>query len=226
MWEALRMLAKKDGTAITSTIAWHCKLEDSAVHDYLRGLEKAGIIRKVKALGKDAEWSLEKDEGVEAPRVNRQGKRQPPEAIEFVWRALRIMGELSAAEAAQQAHAGGAPITEQGARVYLQRLANAGYLVRTGGTPGNPAQYRLIPSRNSGPLYPVYQTLDQVFDPNIGKVIWSKGEQPDVAALNGYRIEAERLRALLREWAELDGETAAASPSLVARTREQLEHSA
>lgn len=226
VWEALRMLAKSSQAVTTYSIARRTGQDDEAVRDYLRGLAKAGIIRQLSTIGRrDAEWELLKDEGIEAPRVNRAGSRQAPEAVEFIWRALRIMGELSAEEAAEQAAAGGTPITEDAARRYLQRLANAGYLARSGGIPGHPARYRLIPARNSGPLHPIYQRhgCQQIFDPNLGAVVWSQGEKSDTAALSGYRIEAERLRALLCEWLELEDETGAASPSLVARTREQLE---
>ncbi|MFV2947377.1 hypothetical protein [Pseudomonas japonica] len=224
-WEALRQLAKDGKSATTYAIARHSGQDDEAVRDYLRGLAKAGIIRQVSTTGrKDADWTLVQDEGIEAPRVNRAGKRQATEAVEFIWRALRIMGELSAEEAMAQAAAGGTPITEDAARRYLQRLANAGYLARSGGIPGHPARYRLIPARNSGPLYPVYQRHEchQIFDPNLGAVVWSQGEKPDAAVLNGYRIEAERLRVLLREWLA-DERSGGASRDLIARTESELE---
>lgn len=221
MWEAMRLLAKSDVALTTYTISRRSQQDDEAVRDYLRGLEKAGIMRRIKAMGRDALWELLIDEGAEAPRINRHGKRQPPDAVECIWRALRILGELNAAEATEQAAAGGAPISEHSARIYLQGLAWAGYLWRKGGTPGKPARYRLVPARNTGPLHPVYQRnkYEQIFDPNLGQVVWEKGRVTDPAELSGVRIEAERLRQLLREWLH-DGD---ASTELVARTRTEVD---
>ena len=161
---------------------------------------KAGVVAKLAVKGRDGTWSLLKDEGAEAPRVNKKGERLPLEAVECIWRALRILGELTAAEAAGQAAAGGAPISENGARIYLQGLAQAGYTVRSGGTPGIPASYRLLPARYSGPLHPIYQrsSYEQVYDPNLDKVVWTKGAQPEASELAGLRIENEQLRTMLK----------------------------
>ncbi|UZZ12228.1 hypothetical protein NDO41_07080 [Ectopseudomonas mendocina] len=201
MWEAIRTLAQSDVALTTYNVSRRSGEDDEAARSYLLSLAKAGIVEKLKVMGRDALWKLVKDEGAEAPRVNKQGKRLPPEAVECIWRALRILGELTAVEAASQAAAGGAPISENGARIYLQGLALAGYAVRSGGTPGTPASYRLLPARYSGPLHPIYQrcSYEQVYDPNLDKVVWAKGDQPDASELSGLRIENERLRKLLAE---------------------------
>lgn len=201
VWEALRTLAKSNVALTTYNISRRSGQDDEAVRDYLRALGKAGITRQLKAMGRDALWELVKDEGAEAPRVNKRGERQPPEAVECIWRALRIMGSLSAAEAAEQAAAGGASISEHGARVYLQGLALAGYVSREGGTPGKPGRFTLVSGRDSGPLHPIYQrcSYEQIYDPNLGQVVWVKGQQPDPAELSGLRVEVARLRKLLVE---------------------------
>lgn len=194
MWQAIRTLARSDVALTTYNVSRRSGQDDEAVRDYLRALCKAGIVGQVRAMGRDALWELLQDEGAEAPRVNRRGERQPPEAVECIWRALRILGELSAAEAAAQAQVGGATITEGAARVYLQGLALAGYVSREGGIPGNPARYRLMPGRNTGPLHPIYQrsTYEQVYDPNLDQVVWAKGQAD--AELNAVRAEREQLR--------------------------------
>lgn len=201
MWEAIRSLSHGEKELSSYSVSRISGEDDEAVRDYLRSLAKADIVRQVQAGNRDAVWELLIDEGAEAPRVNRRGERQPPEAVECIWRALRILGELTAAAAAEQARAGGAVISEHAARVYLQGLALAGYVARDGGTPGNPASYRLLPGRYSGPLHPIYQrcTYEQVYDPNLDQVVWVKGQQPDPAELSGLRIENERLRKLLTE---------------------------
>lgn len=195
MWQSIRTLSRSDVALTTYNVARRSGQDDEAVREYLRAMSKAGIVQQLSASGRDALWELVQDSGAEAPRVNRKGERQPPEAVECIWRALRILGELSAAEAAEQAQAGGASITEAAARVYLQGLALAGYVVRDGGTPGNPARYRLIPSRDSGPLHPIYQrsTYDQVYDPNLDRVVWVKGQD----SLENLRAENRRMRGLL-----------------------------
>lgn len=204
MWQAIRTLARSDVALTTYNVSRRSGQDDEAVRDYLRALCKAGIVGQVRAMGRDALWELLQDEGAEAPRVNRKGERQPPEAVECIWRALRILGELSAAEAAAQAQVGGAAITEGAARVYLQGLALAGYVSREGGIPGNPARYRLMPGRNTGPLHPIYQrsTYAQVYDPNLDQVVWAKGERADEAELAGLRLEKAALDKQLAELRE------------------------
>lgn len=193
MWEAIRELGRDGAEFTTYTVARRSDEEDEAARSYLLSLAKAGIVEKVAVKGRDGTWKLLKDEGAEAPRVNKQGKRLPPEAVECIWRALRILGELTAAEAASQAAAGGAAITEDGARIYLQGLALAGYTVRTGGTPGIPASYRLLPGRYSGPLHPIYQrsSYEQVYDPNLDQIVWEKCQQ--AGDLAGLRLDNARL---------------------------------
>lgn len=195
MWECIRTLSRSNVALTTYNVARRSGQDDEAVREFLRALGNASIVQQIKVMGRDAMWELIKDEGAEAPRVNKRGERQPPEAVECIWRALRILGELSGAEAADQARAGGANITEGAARVYLQGLALAGYVVRSGGTPGNPARYRLIPGRDSGPLHPIYQrtTYEQVYDPNVDRVVWRK----DQDGLEALRAENRRMRELL-----------------------------
>ena len=165
IWEAIRTLARSNVALTTYNVSRRSGQDDEAVREYLLCLAKAGIVSQVKPMARDALWELLADEGVEAPRVNKRGQRLPVDAVECIWRALRIVGELSAAEAAEQAAAGGAEISEGGARVYLQGLALAGYVVRVGGTAGKPSLFRLLHGRNTGPLHPIYQrnTYAQVY---------------------------------------------------------------
>lgn len=215
MWDALRAIARSGNELSTYSIARRSEQDDEAVRDYLQALDKAGIVRRLAARNRDAIWELIIDEGAEAPRVNKRGERLPPDGVECIWRALRIVGELSAAEAAEQAHTGGATISEEGARLYLQGLALAGYVVREGGIPGKPSVFRLLPGRNTGPLHPIYQrnTFAQVYDPNLDRVVWVKGQSAEV----------ERLRALLRGWLEHAEQGQGVAPELMQRTRQEVQ---
>lgn len=219
VWETLRVISGSNVAVTTYNIARRSGVDDEAVRDYLRALEKAGNVRLVKAMNRDGRWELLRDEGAEAPAVNKHGERQPPSACECIWRALRILSELNAAEAAEQVAAGGASITENAARIYLQGLYLGGYVAREGGTAGKPARYRLLPSRNTGPLHPIYQrcSYEQVYDPNLDKVVWAKGAQPDASELAGLRLEKATLDKQLAELREALGPIKALAGSAVAQ---------
>lgn len=201
MWEAIRSLSRDPKGLTTYNVSRLSGQDDQAVSSYLRDLKKAGIVERVEVLvQRDARWTLLADEGAEAPRVNKRGERVPPSAVENIWRTLRILGEMSAAEAAEHASVNGVTMTELAARTYLQGLTLAGYVTRTDGTPGKPARYHLVRQRYTGPQHPVYQrsTFEQVYDPNLDQVVWSKG-MPESPELSGLRIEREQLSKQLAE---------------------------
>lgn len=183
IWEAIRAINASPKELTTYAVARKSNQDDQTVRGYFRDMEKAGIVSKIRNVGRfDAEWELLKDEGVEAPRITRSGKVSKYAAgAENVWRALRILGEFSAAEAAVAASVNGVSISEFGAHVYLSGLAKAGYVTRRGGTAGFKTRFCLVPSRYSGPKHPIYQRdFDQVYDPNLDKVVWRKAD-PEVA---------------------------------------------
>ncbi len=180
IWEAIRKLNASSKELTTYSVARKSGQDDQAVRAYFRDMAKAGIVSKVRNLARrDAEWKLLKDEGVEAPRITRGGKViKLGEGAENVWRALRILGEFTAAEAAVAASVNGVSISEFGAHVYLSGLAKAGYVTRRGGTAGFKTRFRLVPSRYTGPKHPIYQRdFDQVYDPNLDQVVWRKADQ-------------------------------------------------
>lgn len=180
IWEAIREINNGPKELTTYAVARKSGYDDQAVRAYFRDMEKAGIVAKVRNVSRfDAEWTLIKDGGVEAPRVTREGKvSKGSEGTENIWRALRILGEFSAAEASAAASVNGVSISEFGAHVYLSGLARAGYLTRSGGTPGAKTRFRLIPSQYTGPKPPIYQRdFMQVYDPNIDQVVWRKADQ-------------------------------------------------
>lgn len=180
IWEAIRSVNAGPKALTTYAVARKSGLDDQAVRAYFRDMEKAGIVSKVRNVDRfDAEWTLIKDEGVEAPRVTKDGKISKYAAgAENIWRALRILGEFSAAEAATAASVNGVTISEFGAHVYLSGLAKAGYLTRSGGTAGDKTRFRLVPSRYTGPKHPIYQRdFKQVYDPNLDQVVWRQADQ-------------------------------------------------
>lgn len=180
IWEAIRAINASPKELTTYAVARKSNQDDQTVRGYFRDMEKAGIVSKIRNVGRfDAEWELLKDEGVEAPRITRSGKVSKYAAgAENVWRALRILGEFTAAEASVAASVNGVSISEFGAHVYLSGLAKAGYVTRRGGTPGVKTRFSLVPTRYTGPKHPIYQRdFHQVYDPNLDQVVWRKADQ-------------------------------------------------
>jgi hypothetical protein len=100
---------------------------------------------------------------------------------EQMWRAMRSIKEFTWRDILLYASLEDIIIFPSEARRYVQYLHKAGYLVEL--TPSQPshqlsidilARYRLLPSRNTGPRPPMIQRLNQVFDPNLGEVVWSQ----------------------------------------------------
>ncbi|WNL39856.1 hypothetical protein RN346_04675 [Halomonas sp. PAMB 3232] len=181
IWEALRALAV-DGTSITTraiTLEMANAVSQDRVRDYLIGLEKAGYLERkdtARKTGQPIEYSLTKDVGVEAPRVRKDGST--PEGglgREQLWRTLRIVGNCTAGELADAATTPKVTIAEATANEYLRFLAAAGYVVvARAGSPGIPTRYRAVASRWTGPLAPMIQRTKQLYDPNTGKVVYSR----------------------------------------------------
>lgn len=141
---------------------------------YLAALRKAGYIGLSGELDPSTGeplFKLLRNSGTEAPALKRDGSpNRQGLGNEAMWRALRILGETTIEELTQFASAA-APITMTTARLYLHWLAKAGYVLRLDSNNGRP-RYRLIPSRYSGPAAPMVQRNKQVYDPNLGAVVW------------------------------------------------------
>ena len=185
IWEAIRARAGSEWTRYQ--IARAADVEDSTVKTYLQALEKAGIIgraseERISNVASEISYLLVRDEGLEAPRLRRDGSRVTQGfAQEAMWRALRIVpGDLNAIELAWHASTVDNPVAPSSAEHYLSSLNLAGYLICTQigrglGKPGKgmPARYRLKPARNTGPRPPMICRTKVVYDPNEDKVVWA-----------------------------------------------------
>lgn len=184
IWEAIRA---RDGEWTRYSIARACSVADTTVSTYVQALEKAGIVARagetrINALAAEVSWVLARDEGIEAPRLKRDGSRVTQGlAQEQMWRTLRVIGsDLNARELAAHASTAAVPVTVSAAEHYLTWLLAAGYLLRTAagkglGRPGKgtPARYRLKPARNTGPRPPMICRAKVVYDPNEDAVVWA-----------------------------------------------------
>lgn len=150
---------------------------------YLRALEAAGYVRR-ESLDSEREggryravaYVLARDIGVEAPRLRNDGSAVTQGLPrEQLWRSMRILGEFNAIELCVTATTPAARVNETDVKRYLSRLHRAGYLhcVRPG-VPGRLARYRLLASRNTGPRPPVVQASGDLYDPNLGRVVWRR----------------------------------------------------
>lgn len=161
MWAAIREL--RMFTAVDIHRA--AKVHPRTAADYLRGLERAQVLRPVVP----GSWELVRDVGIEPPGG------ATAQVAEAMWRAVKILGECTAAELAAAAGT-----KESNARKFLQMLEVGRYVVRT--TPlrsGVPLRYRALPSRYTGPRPPYYSTIGgrrSIYDPNVGRATW---EAPD-----------------------------------------------
>ena len=175
MWEAIRV-GREGFTAYE--ISRRAHTDDTAVRSYLQALIKGGFI-EVVAGDKFEEQTLclIRDNGAEAPAITRDGKvSSAGKGTEAMWRTLRILGELDADELAAQASVS-APTTSWTARGYLKWLKRAGYVIEVQASkPGKKARYCLAPGKYTGPRPPMIQRIGQVFDPNLGEVVFRQPE--------------------------------------------------
>lgn len=177
IWEAIRANAQGFTAYV---VARQAKAHDATVRSYLQALVRGEYLQVVSGERfEEQTLCLLKDVGAEAPSVTRDGKPSTAgKGTEAMWRTLRILGELDADELAAQASIV-VPTTRWTARSYLKWLNRAGYVQQVGASkPGRLARYRLVPGKNTGPRPPMIQRIGQVFDPNLGQVVYS--QQPEV----------------------------------------------
>ncbi len=191
IWEAVRGLHQAELSITVPDVRRQLSggVPQGRVRDYLSALEKGGYLERIdepRRTGQAVRYTLVRDIGVEAPRVRKDGT-EPTQgrAREQLWRTLRIIGDFSAAELADAATTPGVAVAEPTAAEYCHFLEAAGYLRLTRqGSPGVVARYRLVPSRWSGPRPPMIQRVKQLYDPNLGEVVYTRepptsdGEQP------------------------------------------------
>jgi hypothetical protein len=179
IWEAIRA----DHKAFKAyDIARRSSVDDTTVRSYLQSLINGDYVQVLCGTKfEEQTLHLVKDVGAEAPAVTRDGKPSTAgKGTEAMWRSLRILGELDADELAAQASIV-VPTTSWTARSYLKWLKRAGYLVEVQASkPGKKARYRLAPGKYTGPRPPMIQRVGQVFDPNLGEVVFRQPEPSEV----------------------------------------------
>jgi len=184
IWEVIR----KRRTAFTrEDLQKHAKVPDTIVRDYMRALLGGGYIsvtseEQVNKLCARKTYRLERDNGIEAPRLTRKGAEVVAgKANDAMWGTLRRMFKTESVDYRQLAAFASTStmeISEATAKTYVLLLAAAGYLEciepAKRGQNAKPARYRMLPQMDSGRRAPMIQRTKVVFDPNWNKVVWTE----------------------------------------------------
>lgn len=161
-------------------------INQSTVRSYVRGLANAGLIEIVREGSEQqrAIYMLLRDEGLEAPRVTKQGEKVTQgQGNEAMWGAMQALGSFNTRVLAEMAG-----IKEITVKSYCKMLHHAGYLTvnRKGkgiGAGGISTQYRLLSSKVNGPRPPMIMRLKAVYDPNIHEIVWQQNADHAIEAL-------------------------------------------
>lgn len=160
---------------------------------YVRALEKGAYIvhighdaptrrgqRSNTSLNHKKLYKLINDVGVEAPRLKRDGTPVTQgRGRENMWTAIRILDDFDFHELAEEASVDDVDVGPREACEYVRHLRKAGYLsIVQKSKPGRATRYRLLPGKFTGPKPPMIQRIKQVFDPNLGEVVWSQEVRP------------------------------------------------
>jgi len=176
VWDAIRQRR----TFTRPQLERDTRFIESTIDSYLQGLTAAGYLTVQPAVrGADGAWapatySLARDVGAVAPRVTRKGEPvKQGDKRQAQWQAMRILRIFTVAEIVSAASAGGDPVSKVDASDYIYALQKASYLrVVSEQRKGVVTRWQLVPARNTGPLSPQIQKIQQVFDQNLRIVVW------------------------------------------------------
>ena len=174
LWKV--MLELKEFTA--PELARHTRYHASTLSDYLKGLLAAGVVTLMPCTRHPVYCIDPATAPGLPPRVRKDGTLITQGAgRKNLWRTAKIMGEFSVVDLQVFASTDKVRISENEAADYVHYLVKAGYLtiLKPARTRGGRARYRFDMSRYTGPQPPQVQRVRQVYDPNIGKVVWSGG---------------------------------------------------
>jgi len=121
-------------------------------------------------------FTLIKDCGVDAPKVRTDGSQVTlGQGNENMWRTMRILKTFNWQDVQLVASTDSVTVTPKTARAYVEMLFKAGYLrCVSKGSAGIKAIYRINPSKIAGSQPPIIQRGGQLYDPNLGQVVYKK----------------------------------------------------
>ena len=187
IWETIRELktfseadliiqaSKKEGRTVP----------DASVHAYLNKLKlgkyvETVAVEKLKHGQVRNRFQLARNTGHLAPCLTATG--QPSKlgrARQNLWQSMRALGTFNYLELAASSRNDEVSVSNSEAKRFCRYLERAGYLVVAQPPVHKKALtvYRFVQSRYTGPLPPIIQTIDQVFDANTQQIVWSADEQ-------------------------------------------------
>lgn len=172
VWAEIRQL--QDFTI--ADIANVVDMKANSIREYVKRLHAGGYVKLDSNLPSGHRYVLIKDTGRTAPRLQKDGSTViQGGGTASMWRTMRMMAQFSPNDLVTHSPTK-TPVKINSAKDYTGMLFRAGYLrVLQKAKPllSRPAVYKLI--RNTGPQPPQIQRVKQVFDPNLGKVVYTPG---------------------------------------------------
>lgn len=177
VWRAIRELRSFTAKELSRATG----RPEKSLREYLMGLTKSShlecLVTKPKTNRTIHVYTLVKD-CWQAPRVRKDGSKVTQGiGNEQMWRSMKMLGSFCKQDlvaTSTEEH----PVTSETAKTYISYLLKAEYLaVVREASPGVAGRYRLI--NNTGNLPPKIQRVKQVFDPNLGEVVWPKGDDDE-----------------------------------------------
>ncbi len=167
LWCSMRQLKIFTTLELSRHAGLTGRLRKYDVKDYLRGLVAAGIVSKSPAKRySPAVYKLERDMGVDAPRVRRDGSCIPENAQTRMWRAMKVLKVFSAMDLVAYASLPERRISEVTAADYCHWLTRGSFLrVESEG----PTRWRFV--RDTGAKAPQILRVKQLLDVNTGEIV-------------------------------------------------------
>ncbi|MYM80564.1 hypothetical protein GTP44_01140 [Duganella sp. FT50W] len=184
-WEMIRKFGMETPFT-TAKLSIKTNINEATLNTYLRSLELGGFLAGEMLtntpVAAKKQWKLVRDNGIEAPRLTRDGKPLlQGMGTEALWRSMRIIGEFNYRELAAHASTSGTEVKDGTAKAYVGALFQAGYLTLTkeaqNARQGSIARYRLAAGKYTGPRPPMIQRTKSVYDPNLNEVVWEEQEK-------------------------------------------------
>ncbi|MDP2549467.1 hypothetical protein [Oceanobacter sp. 4_MG-2023] len=160
---------------------------DASVHAYLNKLKLGEYVETVEVEKLNHgqvrnRFQLVRNTGREAPRLTSTGQSSKlGRARENLWRSMRTLGQFNYRELALTACTNDVSVGEAEAKRFCRYLERAGYLAIAKPPVHKKALtvYRFVQHRYTGPLPPIIQTIDQVFDANTQQIVWSADDEQE-----------------------------------------------
>lgn len=193
IWEALRGFAgMNDGTFTADDLSRVSKVGMDPVREYLKGLTAGQFIRIINpeasrqgGRGVKNVYELTLDNGVEAPRVRRDGSEvSQGRGTEAMWAAMTVLDDFN-----HWLIADFAQVKPNTAATYCLLLGKAGLLqvVTPGkgkGKGGVATVWTVAPEHRLKPRAPMITRLKTVYDPNTHQIVWAEGADEAADAID------------------------------------------